>query len=245
MTTLTELVLEECQARDLIPLYVAVGGSRAYGLSRSDSDYDLYIIYKKSIEKYIHINTGKDSFAIKKQINNELIEINGWDIRKTSSMLLKASFNIIEILTSSKVLYFNTKYCVQQELLRIFNDNPNLYALGTSYIGIGKQYISKNLLDIKTISSCSRALLCAKYIEENNKIPPINVFELLNNSENVPIIDLLYKLFKNRKIGNKTYEGADEILNYNNYLASKEYTFSKDEISLTSLNNLIDKVLLT
>lgn len=59
-------------------LFAIESGSRGWGFSSTDSDFDVRFVYVKPKKHYLYINKQADFFD--SPINNDL-DINGWDLR--------------------------------------------------------------------------------------------------------------------------------------------------------------------
>lgn len=81
-----------------VRLVLAVeSGSRAWGFPSPDSDYDVRFVYVRQRDWYLGLKTGRD--VIERPIVDE-IDLNGWDIRKTLGLMLKANAVVSEWLSS-------------------------------------------------------------------------------------------------------------------------------------------------
>ena len=90
--------LEEVERRESVRILLAVeSGSRAWGFPSPDSDYDVRFLYARPRDWYLSIDSRRDviEFPIE-----DVLDINGWDIRKALHLLLKANPVLAEWLTS-------------------------------------------------------------------------------------------------------------------------------------------------
>jgi Predicted nucleotidyltransferase len=69
-------------------LYAVESGSRGWGFASKDSDYDARFIYIRPADWYLSIEDKKDFIEIP---INDLLDINGWDIRKALLQYKKSS----------------------------------------------------------------------------------------------------------------------------------------------------------
>ena len=85
------------QKMNIIILYACESGSRGWGFSSPDSDYDVRFIYKRPRNYYLSINKEIDflEFPIK-----DNLDINGWDIKKALVLISKSNATIFEWLQS-------------------------------------------------------------------------------------------------------------------------------------------------
>lgn len=78
-------------------LFAIESGSRAWGFPSPDSDYDARFVYVREADWYLSLTPGRD--VIELPIAGEF-DINGWDIRKALSLLLKPNPVLLEWLSS-------------------------------------------------------------------------------------------------------------------------------------------------
>lgn len=79
-------------------VYAAESGSRAWGFASPDSDYDVRFIYVHPRDWYVRLAEGRD--VIEKGIDDRLIDLNGWDIRKALRLMLRSNPTFYEWLVS-------------------------------------------------------------------------------------------------------------------------------------------------
>ena len=90
--------LAEIERRESVRILLAVeSGSRAWGFPSPDSDYDVRFLYARPRDWYLSIDSRRD--VIECPIE-DVLDINGWDIRKALHLLLKANPVLAEWLTS-------------------------------------------------------------------------------------------------------------------------------------------------
>ena len=81
--------LEEIERSESVRILLAVeSGSRAWGFPSPDSDYDVRFLYARPRDWYLSIDARRD--VIECPIE-DVLDINGWDIRKALHLLLKAN----------------------------------------------------------------------------------------------------------------------------------------------------------
>ena len=80
---LEELVRIE-RERNVKVLYACESGSRAWGFSSTDSDYDVRFVYVEKPDWFIQVSEARD--VIERPLDDEL-DISGWELRKTLGLL--------------------------------------------------------------------------------------------------------------------------------------------------------------
>jgi predicted nucleotidyltransferase len=94
---------EISRAEDVHILYACESGSRAWGFSSRDSDFDVRFIYLRKKEWYLSIDLDRKPDVIELPIVDEL-DINGWDLRKALRLFQKSNPPLLEWL-SSPIVY--------------------------------------------------------------------------------------------------------------------------------------------
>ena len=94
---------EISRSEDVQILYACESGSRAWGFSSRDSDFDVRFIYLRKKEWYLSIDLDRKPDVIELPIVDEL-DINGWDLRKALRLFQKSNPPLLEWL-SSPIVY--------------------------------------------------------------------------------------------------------------------------------------------
>ena len=84
---------------DVRILYACESGSRVWGFPSLNSDYDVRFIYARPRDWYFSINVEDKRDVIERPIN-DLLDINGWDVRKALRLLRKSNPPLLEWLAS-------------------------------------------------------------------------------------------------------------------------------------------------
>ena len=86
-------------------LHAVESGSRAWGFASPDSDYDVRYIYVRSVRDYLRLDEPRD---VIEQIDAEdVLDINGWDIKKALKQFARANATLFE-WSNSPVVYKTT-----------------------------------------------------------------------------------------------------------------------------------------
>ncbi|MXZ79870.1 MAG: nucleotidyltransferase domain-containing protein [Gammaproteobacteria bacterium] len=103
--------LDDIERENSVRILLAVeSGSRAWGFPSPDSDYDVRFLYARPRDWYLSIDVRRD--VIECPIE-DMLDINGWDIRKALGLLLKANPVLSEWLRSP-VRYREDRACTQR-----------------------------------------------------------------------------------------------------------------------------------
>lgn len=190
--------------RNIRILLAVESGSRAWGFPSPDSDYDVRVIYVQPSERYLSIHNIKDNFDF---FHGELLDINGWDIRKTLSLLAKSNATPFE-WAQSPVIY-REKPGFKEQLLAFARTyfRPD-YALN-HYRGIALNSYQRNPLDgaikLKKLFYVLRPVLAANWIIENQTVPPMQIQPLLEQCDQPEIREEIEQLIQRKATADEAY----------------------------------------
>ena len=162
---------------DVQILLAVESGSRAWGFASPDSDYDVRFIYKHREEEYLRIDTMKD--VIDWQLD-EVLDINGWDLRKAMLAFGKGNPNVME-WANSPIIYRKTEEwdILKEVALHYFSEKASLY----HYYGIAnntfRSFLIGDMIRYKKYFYALRPLLCCRWIERYHSVPPMEFEKLL------------------------------------------------------------------
>ena len=169
--------LQEIEKQHQIKLlYVAESGSRGWGFSSTDSDYDVRGIFLSSTDEYLSIDEPKETIE---WIENEWFDVGAWDLRKTLRLLRKSNSVVFEWLQSP--IIYQQSSTIKDELLQLaslyFQPSYTLY----HYRGIAKSAssVAGDNIRLKKWFYVLRALLAAYWVVQKGTIPPMQLIELL------------------------------------------------------------------
>jgi predicted nucleotidyltransferase len=81
-------------------LFACESGSRGWGFASPDSDYDVRFIYVQPLSWYFHVSPQRDVIELP---ISDLLDINGWELRKALGLLKKGNATLAEWLDSPVV----------------------------------------------------------------------------------------------------------------------------------------------
>ncbi|RFB33111.1 nucleotidyltransferase domain-containing protein [Brevibacillus sp. VP] len=167
------------QKHNIKILFAVESGSRAWGFSSQDSDYDVRFVYIRHPEWYLSIDDKRD--VIEVPINN-LLDINGWDIRKALKLFRKSNPSLMEWL-SSEIVYHDA-YGFKHELVklreRVFSPKASIHHYLNMAKGNYRDYLQGEQVKIKKYFYVLRPLLACMWIEKYNMNPPILLQDMVN-----------------------------------------------------------------
>lgn len=174
------LKIKEIEEKENIKvLHVIESGSRAWGFASPDSDYDVRFIYVRDKDFYLSLRETKDFIDWEL---NEVLDINGWDLKKALQHFHKSSATLFE-WSNSPVVYYTT-----EEWKNLYNQVAGKYFACKSamyhYYGTANknyhEYLLEDMVKYKKYFYVLRPILACKWIEEKQCPPPVLFDELFN-----------------------------------------------------------------
>jgi len=173
------------RTHDVRVLLACESGSRGWGFSSPDSDYDARFIYVHRQPWYLSVNesTGPGEAqrdVIELPIDDEL-DVSGWDLRKALRLVSKSNPTLIEWLRSP-IIYQQNDAAVAQ----LWEAAQRFYSPLSSwwhYMSMARTTYSRHLgggaISTKKYLYVLRALLACQWIESESSPPPMAFEHLL------------------------------------------------------------------
>ena len=200
-----ERLLDIQKEKNIKILFSSESGSRGWGFPSPDSDYDVRFFYVRSKNEYLSISEGKDQYDFP---INDLLDINGWDIRKALRLMMKSNASPMEWL-QSPIIYMEEPG-IQEEIFELAKKYFIPRATAHHYLGISKNLFEQGIVGkefkIKKYFYVLRSLLSAKWIIDKNEIAPMEFHILMEQiQERKELVDAINILWEKKKIA---LEGA-------------------------------------
>ena len=186
MTKIAEELFDEAKARlrrieaahGIRILYACEAGSRSWGFPSPTSDYDIRFIYVSPLKSYLRLTPMPDTITLPQ---DELWDIQGWDLRKCLHLLKKGNVSVIQWLYSP-IIYRNHPLFLT-ELRKLLDYGSPLPRLYWAYRSMAQSHISNYLMGNETIAYkrflyIVQGLLAMNWVAERRTMPPV-VFEQL------------------------------------------------------------------
>ena len=231
-------------------LYAAESGSRGWGFASKDSDYDARFIYIRTVDWYLSIEDKKDFIEVP---INDLLDINGWDIKKALLQYKKSNPTLLEWL-SSPIIYMEN-YCAAQKMRDLlpayFSPVPTIY----HYLHIARnkfaEVMSTDQVKIKRYFYILRPILACMWIEKNSAMPPMEFSKLMADQQlDCTLVNEINKLLEKKTAGleidiePKSQVIIDFLRNNIDYYEQYLKTVRKEKTSdYEALNNLFRETL--
>jgi uncharacterized protein len=170
--------LTEIEKKYKVKIVMAIeSGSRAWGFASDDSDFDVRCVHVGRRDNYLGLE------GVPKQINEFKgdLDIESWDIKKFAELSLKSNPQIGEWIRS-QIVYVDKGFL--NKFRSIFDGGCSKNYLKLHYFNMARQNYHK-YMSIGLAHSCKkylyvlRAIACAKFIEKNNKLPPLYYKEVI------------------------------------------------------------------
>ena len=164
-------------AHDVRVLYACESGSRAWGFASPDSDYDVRFIYLQPRENYMGIHDRRDVIELPV---NEILDVNGWDIRKALQLFLKSNAPLYEWLQSPIIYKEETTFAAAlRELMPIYFSRR---AGCHHYLSMTRNTFENDLqgeqVKLKKYFYALRPALACRWILEKQEVAPMEFRKL-------------------------------------------------------------------
>jgi predicted nucleotidyltransferase len=165
-------------------LYACESGSRAWGFPSPDSDYDVRFIYAHPWSWYLSLEEDRDviDFPLEESAIG-LLDMGGWDLRKTLRLLSKSNPVIWEWL-QSPICYSLSQPPDFQAYRHVLDPFYSPITACHHYLSISRntmdQALNEPSVKIKKYFYMLRPLLAAAWIERYHSVPPMELVLLLS-----------------------------------------------------------------
>ena len=170
--------LDSIEAKQQVTILLAAeSGSRSWGFASPDSDYDVRFIYMQKPKEYLRIDPKKD--VIEWQLD-EVLDINGWDLKKALKAFAKGNPNILE-WTMSPIIYRKSELWdrIRDTGMRYFSEKAALCHYYGTASSTYHEHLTGDTVRYKKYFYALRPLLCCRWIERYHEAPPVRFAELL------------------------------------------------------------------
>ncbi|QEC77674.1 nucleotidyltransferase domain-containing protein [Mucilaginibacter ginsenosidivorax] len=175
--TILQKLLELEQSENIKILYACESGSRAWGFASPDSDFDVRFIYSRPANDYLSIIEMPDVVGLPV---NEVLDIGGWDLKKTLKLFMKSNAPLYEWLQSPIVYRQDDAFA--DELRSLMPGYFSLRSAGNHYLSMAHNTLRDDLqgeeVKLKRYFYALRPALACRWIVEKQTVPPME-FEKL------------------------------------------------------------------
>ena len=181
-------------------LWAIESGSRSWGFESPDSDYDVRFIYANKPDWYMTIEEGRDVIELPV---NEVLDISGWDLRKTFRLFKKSNPVLMEWLVSPFIYMQHGRF--RDDILALAEDCFSQRACSYHYLRMAennyRRYVQpKEMVKLKKYFYVLRPLLNIIWLYQKETIPPMKFEETMMALE-LPgeVIETTNKLLEEKK----------------------------------------------
>lgn len=203
------------QEKNVKILLACETGSRAWGFPSPDSDYDIRIIYVHKKDWYLSLTEEKDTIDI--MLENNDIDISGWDLRKSLRLLLKSNPPLLERIQSPIIYQKDEKFLT--EINSIVGNFYSRIATMHHYLSMARKSFEdvkdKEKYKLKKFFYALRAAIACNWILEKEEIPPIEFEKMMGGLKLITTIkNRIDELIKLKSTISEAYfhTGEEEIL---------------------------------
>ena len=159
-------------------LYACESGSRAWGFSSSDSDYDVRFLYVRPRDCYLSVEQGRD--VIEEPLSEEL-DVSGWNLRKALRLLRKSNPSLMEWLNSPVVYAGESAFREQLYELAVANFSPAkcFHHYRSMAVGNTRRNLARDQVRPKKYLYTLRPLLACRWVEQELRPPAIQLDQLV------------------------------------------------------------------
>jgi uncharacterized protein len=178
---------------DVCVLYSSESGSRAWGFPSPDSDYDVRFIYVHPKEYYLSVDEQRDVIELP---INDLLDINGWELRKALRLFKKSNGPLYEWLQSPIVYTKNNEFVddLKNLMPHYFSPRATMHHYLSMAKGVFENDLAGGEVRLKKYFYALRPILACRWIADRREVPPMEFGKLrvlLANDLNKIADDLL------------------------------------------------------
>ncbi len=158
-------------------LFACESGSRAWGFPSPNSDYDVRFIYVHPKEYYLSIDEQRDVIELP---INDLLDINGWELRKALRIFRKSNGPLYEWLQSPIV--YQSDSIFHSEIQGLMNSYFSPRSMIHHYLSMAKNVVDNDLsgfeVKLKKYFYALRPMLACRWITDRREVPPMEFGKL-------------------------------------------------------------------
>ena len=216
MLDIIEQKLKEIEQTEKVKiLYCVESGSRAWGFASPDSDYDVRFIYVREKDYYLRLNPTRD--VIEWQLD-DVLDINGWDIKKTLQLLHNSNPTLFE-WNASPIVYRKAKEwdAISTLIDEYFIGKNGLYHYLNMARTNTREFLQGDKVKLKKYFYVLRPILACKWILKKGTPPPMLFSDLVKECLDEEIREEVERLLQ-QKINTPELGEGERIATLNAYI---------------------------
>jgi predicted nucleotidyltransferase len=181
------------QKHNIKILFACESGSRAWGFASPDSDYDVRFIYVHKREHYLSVEDQRDVIELPV---DEVLDINGWELRKALRLFRKSNGPLYEWLGSPVIYQAEEDFLQEMKGLMplYFSQRASMHHYLSMAKGVIEDELSESEVRLKKYFYALRPVLACRWIADRSEVPPMEFSKLrvsLEDDINIIVDDLL------------------------------------------------------
>lgn len=212
-------------------LYACESGSRAWGFASEDSDWDVRFVYVRPRDWYLSIDLERKRDVIEFDLDENDLDIAGWDLRKALQLFAKANPPLLEWLDSG-IVYREVGWVAARlrELApRWYSPLGCLYHYRSMATRTFKDKLDRDVVKRKSYLYAIRPLLAARWIEAGHGPAPMDMMRALETAtHDDPVRDAIEKLVEEKRAGGEQGVGPRDTVLHDFIAGELERLESKD-----------------
>ncbi|MDR0717330.1 MAG: nucleotidyltransferase domain-containing protein [Azoarcus sp.] len=230
-------------------LYACESGSRGWGFASPDSDYDVRFLYVHPLSWYLRVLPGRDVIELP---ISDVLDINGWELRKALRLLGKGNATLIEWLDSP--VQYRADPVFLESMRRVAQQTWRPERAFHHYIhmarGNDRGYLRGETVRYKKYLYVLRPLLAAQWVAEGRGIPPMRFQALVDGIVDAPDLRQAIGALLDKKLDAAETEYGPSIPVINDFIDAQLARLAgstppvRDRIDLSPLDDLLMKAVL-
>lgn len=200
--TILQKLSELEQNENIKILYACESGSRAWGFTSPDSDFDVRFIYTRPLNDYLGIEELPDNVGLPV---NEVLDIGGWDIKKALKLFLKSNSTLYEWLQSPIVYQGDSNFA--DDLRKLMPEYFSLRSGANHYLSMAHNTLRDDLqteqVKLKRYFYALRPALACLWIVEKQAVPPMEFEHLRVMITDNEVQNAIDELLERKKVADE------------------------------------------
>jgi len=183
MEAAIDQALSDLERKEDVRVLLAVeSGSRAWGFPSVDSDYDVRFIYVHRSAWYLSVDLETKPDAI--QQPGDVLDLSGWDIRKTLRLFRKSNPPLLEWLQSPTVYreVGNLGTAMRARLAQFYSPRSCAFHYWHMAQGNLREHLQGDVVWRKKYLYVLRPLLALRWIEQGRGAVPMQFARLIDGT---------------------------------------------------------------
>lgn len=160
-------------------LYACESGSRGWGFASPDSDYDVRFLYVHPLPRYLRVSLQRDVIELP---ISDVLDINGWELRKALGLLKKGNATLIEWLDSPVVYRADAAFidAIRAAARQTHRPERSFHHYVHMARKNRREYLRGDTVRLKKYLYVLRPLLATLWIEQERGVAPMRFQELVD-----------------------------------------------------------------